>query len=67
MKLPVHIRVVIWALRKGMNPLWLNRWPLNRWFELTTSTEELAEADLSEAWVQDTRTGVLFQGTDRIQ
>lgn len=43
-------------------------WPLNRYFVVKQESEEtLLEFDLSNDVIEDTRTGLLWRGSDRVQ
>lgn len=57
--------------RKSLDliPLWMvRRWPLNLWLSVREDRERsLAEMDIANTYIRDNRTGVMFQGSDRVQ
>ena len=63
----MYSRVVLWLIQ-FLPSRWIRCWPLNKWYEVVGDKEKaLAEFNMETEYIMNTKTGILFKGSPRVQ
>lgn len=63
----MYSRVMLWLIQ-FLPSSWIRRWPLNKWYEVVEDKEKaLAEFNMETDYIVNTKTGILFKGSPRVQ